>query len=117
MYKKSLYNFINPLSDSESVRNFESCKNEECEKKKKNRRKEGVHRGDDDFILTGESQGEKKCLLGLLTTKVSTSTLLLPLLVCIQANSYRRKVRYFLYPHKKYIAFTLKLNCDLNMQR
>lgn len=35
MYKKSLYNFINPLSDSESVRNFESCKNEECEKKKK----------------------------------------------------------------------------------
>lgn len=52
MYKKSLYNFINPLSDSESVRNFESCKNEECEKKK-NRRKEGVHRGDDDFILTG----------------------------------------------------------------
>lgn len=61
MYKKSLYNFINPLSDSESVRNFESCKNEECEKKK-NRRKEGVHRGDDDFILTGESQGEKKML-------------------------------------------------------
>lgn len=117
MYKKSLYIFINPLSDSESVRNFESCKNGECEKKKKNRRKEGVHRGDDDFILTGESQGEKKCLLGLLTTKVSTSTLLLPLLVCIQANSYRRKVRYLLYPHKKCIAFTLKLNCDLNMQR
>lgn len=85
--------------------------------KKKNRRKEGVRRGDDDFILTGESQREKKCLLGLLTTKVTTSTLLLPLLVCIQANSYRRKVRYLLYPHKKCIAFTLKLNCDLNMQR
>lgn len=41
MYKKSLYNFINPLSDSESVRNFESCKNEECEKKKKKQEKGG----------------------------------------------------------------------------
>lgn len=61
MYKKSLYIFIDPLSDSESVRNFESCKNGECEEKK-NRRKEGVRRGDDDFILTGESQREKKML-------------------------------------------------------
>lgn len=34
MYKKSLYIFIDPLSDSESVRNFESCKNGECEEKK-----------------------------------------------------------------------------------
>lgn len=117
MYKKSLYNFINPLSDSESVRNFESCKNEECEKKKKT----GERREFIEEMMTSSSlenpKEKKKCLLGLLTTKVSTSTLLLPLLVCIQANSYRRKVRYFLYPHKKYIAFTLKLNCDLNMQR
>lgn len=53
---------MDPLSDSESVQNFESCKNGECEKKKKNRRKEGVLRGDDDFILTGESQRENKML-------------------------------------------------------
>lgn len=35
MYKKSLYNFINPLSDSESVRNFFKAVKMKNVKKKK----------------------------------------------------------------------------------